>query len=186
MGKIEIVCGPMFSGKTEELIRRMTRFKYSKKDFILFKPTTDDRYSKDQVVSHNKNSMTAVLVKDSDEMVSICNKSPEVKNIGIDEIQFLDQGNPQKLKSNILKLKRMGYHIIASGLDMDSKGDPFPGMPDILAIADDVRKIKSVCFECGDDGSMSHRINESKDLIQVGAQDNYKSLCFSCWQKYNP
>lgn len=185
MGKIEIICGPMFSGKTEELLRRLKRLKYSKKPFILFKPKIEDRYSKNNVVSHDKNSMQAVLVSDSDQIVSFCNQNLHIKNIGIDEVQFLDQKDNLKLMNNILKLKKNGYNIIVSGLDMNSQGFPFLGIPYLLAIADDVQKLKSVCLDCGENGSMSHRINKSRELIQLGSENEYKSLCFNCWKKYN-
>jgi thymidine kinase len=185
-GKIEVITGPMFSGKTVDLIRKMDRFKYSKKEYILFKPKVDDRYSKDEVVSHNKNALSAYNVSTSDEILEICQRYPQITNIGLDEVQFLDEKNPEKFLPNIIKLRNAGYHIIAAGLDMDYLGNPFSFMPNLLAIADQVFKLKAVCFECGEDAGMSNRISKSKKIVQLGSEDKYSSLCFSCWIKVNP
>jgi thymidine kinase len=185
MGKIEAICGPMFSGKSEELIRRMNRFKYSKKDFLLIKPKIDDRYSADQVVSHNKTKLPAVVVETADDLAALCNRSPHIKNIGIEEVQFIKDGETQTVVQVISQLKREGCHVIVAGLDMDSNGQPFSFMPDLLAIADDVQKLKAVCFSCGEDASMSHRKSANKEIVHVGANDEYAALCFDCWAKLN-
>jgi thymidine kinase len=179
-GKIEVITGPMFSGKTVDLIRKMDRFKYSKKEYILFKPKVDDRYSKDE------NALSAYNVSTSDEILEICQRYPQITNIGLDEVQFLDEKNPEKFLPNIIKLRNAGYHIIAAGLDMDYLGNPFSFMPNLLAIADQVFKLKAVCFECGEDAGMSNRISKSKKIVQLGSEDKYSSLCFSCWIKVNP
>ena len=185
-GKLEVICGSMFSGKTEELLRRMNRFKYSKKDYILFKTQIDNRYSEDKVVSHNKNELSACVVDSVDELLEVCKKNPHIKNVGIDEVQFLIKTTSIPIEEAVYKLKKEGYHILVAGLDMDAMGRPFGCLPFLLAIADSVYKLKAVCFDCGEDASMSHRMNNSKDIVQIGAADKYKALCPTCWVTQNP
>jgi len=180
MGRIELICGPMFSGKTEELLRKVNRFKLSRKNVLLFKPKLDNRYSKSKVTSHNKNSCPAILVDTIDDIISYCEKYSETKVVAIDEIQFIKSNRPLYL--DLFSLKMKGYIIILSGLDMDYKGTPFPLIPEIMAIADNVLKLKAVCFICGEDASMSNRLSKKKDLIEIGAIDKYNALCFSCWK----
>lgn len=182
-GSIEIVCGPMFSGKTEELLRKLNRLHYAKTDFLLFKPKIDDRYDAQKVVSHSKNSMAAIIVENSLDILKHCDNHPDIKHIGIDEIQFLPSEDPFNAFKLCIELKKRGYRIMASGLDMDYKGMPFGIMGSLLAIADNVHKLKAVCFECGEDAGMSAKITESLDIIDVGSTDKYQSLCWEHWLK---
>lgn len=181
MGKIEIICGPMFSGKTEELLRRVNRFKYSKKDVLLFKPKIDNRYSKSKIISHNKNKESAHLIDTIDDIKKYCEKNKEIRVIAVDEVQFVKSNRPLYL--DFLNLKLKGYEIILSGLDMDFRGIPFPLIPEIMAIADEVKKLKAVCFDCGSDAGMSYKIEKTNEIIDVGASEKYKSLCFNCWTR---
>ena len=183
MGRIELICGPMFSGKTEELIRKINRFRYSKKQILLFKPKIDNRYSKSKITSHNKNKEPAHLVDTIDDIKRICEKFKDVKVIAVDEVQFIKSNRPLYL--DFLTLKSRGYEIILSGLDMDYRGIPFPLIPEIMAIADNVKKLKAVCFECGEDAGMSFRFSTEKEVIEIGAADKYSALCFSCWKRKN-
>jgi thymidine kinase len=183
MGKIEIITGPMFSGKTSSLIRMIIRFKLSKRGYVLFKPKMDDRYSNDEVVSHDQNSLSAVCIETSADILKFCEENQEIKNIGIDEIQFLNKDNPERMITDLIKLRNSGYHIIASGLDMDAMGSPFRFIPNLLAIADQVYKQKAVCFDCGEDAGFSHRTVKSTEQVQLGSQDKYKALCLDCWLK---
>lgn len=183
LGRIEIICGPMFSGKTEELIRRINRLRYSKKEFLLFKPKLDNRYFKTKVTSHNKNKESAILVDTIDDIKIACEQFKDIRIIAIDEVQFIKSNRPLYL--DFLNLKSKGYEIILSGLDMDYRGVPFQLMPEIMAIADDVKKLKAVCFECGNDAGMSHKKSKEADLVDVGSNEKYSALCFSCWKSKN-
>jgi len=180
-GSIQIICGPMFSGKTEELIRKLNRLHYAKTDFLLFKPRIDNRYDSDRVVSHGKLSLSAHVIENAYEILKICEKHPEIKHIGIDEIQFLPNTDPFNAFKLCFELKKRGYQIVASGLDMDYKGQPFPGMGELLCIADDIIKPKAVCFMCGEDAGMTSKLIDNEELIDVGTDDKYQSLCFKHW-----
>lgn len=185
MGKIEAICGPMFSGKSEELIRRMNRYNYAKKAFLLLKPKIDSRYSADEVVSHNKTKLPACVIETADDLAEICQRNPGIKLIGIEEVQFIKDTEANSVIQVISQLKREGKHILVAGLDMDSSGQPFSFMPALLAIADEVYKLKAVCFSCGEDASMSHRKVENKETVLVGTSAEYTALCFNCWAKLN-
>lgn len=187
-GKIEIFCGPMFSGKTEEILRKLNRLYHAKVEYIVFKMKKDARYSEDRVVSHDKKGISAINVENALDIISYCNSHPEVKHIAIDEIQFLpthDEKTGEALKFDAFKLckelKLRGYHIYASGLDMDFKGDPFGIMPKLLAIADDVHKLKAVCFKCGEDAGFSGKLSDSDAIEDIGEKDKYEALCFEHW-----
>jgi thymidine kinase len=184
-GKIEMIVGGMYSGKSTEIIKRMNRFQYSKKGYVLFKPKMDDRYSKDDVVTHDKSSLTAISIDSTKEILKYCEEHPDIKNLGIDEIQFLNDKNPEDALIDLTFLRKLGYHIIASGLDMDAMGQPFGFVPQLLAIADEVHKQKAVCFDCGADAGMTHRTSESKEIVQLGSKDRYKAVCVDCWVKLN-
>jgi len=186
IGRIEVITGPMFSGKTSELLTKMKRVEFSKRDYLLFKPHIDTRYSDNEVVSHNKNALKAHNVSNAKDILEICEKHQHIKNIGIDEIQFLNFQNPVSMVESLFHLKRKGYQIITACLDMDALGKPFPGIPELLAIADGIAKLKAVCFECGNDAGMSHRISTSTAQIEIGEKDKYEALCFSCWHLKNP
>lgn len=181
-GNLEIICGPMFSGKTEELLRKLNRLNYAKKSFLLFKTRIDNRYHNDKVISHSKNSMFAINVENSLDILRVCEQHPEIKYIGIDEIQFLPKDDLFNALKLCIELKKRGYKIFASGLDMDHQGNPFGIMGSLLAIADKVEKLKACCFICGEDAGMSAKLDsDSLDLIDVGGSEKYQSLCFNHW-----
>jgi len=180
-GSIEIICGPMFSGKTETLLRRLNRLNYARKDFLLFKPTIDSRYSKDNVVSHSKDSMFAINVENSLDILKACEQSPHVKYIGIDEIQFLPSDDVFNAVKLCIELKKRGYTIFASGLDMDYLGNPFGIIGSILSIADRVEKLKACCFICGDDAGFTAKTDASEEIIDVGGIEKYKAMCQTHW-----
>lgn len=181
-GWIEIVCGPMFSGKTEELLRKLNRLNYAKKDFLLFKPVIDDRFDAKKVVSHSKNSMFAINIENSLEILAICEKNPHIKYVGIDEIQFLPAGDVFNALKLCIELKKRGYTVFASGLDMDFQGNPFGIMGSILSVADCVEKLKACCFVCGEDAPMSAKIDvDSEEIIDVGGTEKYQAMCYLHW-----
>tara|TARA_Y100000589_G_scaffold189943_1_gene179875 strand:+ start:206 stop:748 length:543 start_codon:yes stop_codon:yes gene_type:complete len=175
-GKIDIICGSMFSGKTEELIRRLKRLDFAKKKYKLFKPIVDNRYDNNKVVSHNMNSVQATIISKSEDIYK------HIKNekiVAIDEAQFLDE----KLYEVCKKLIQDGIDIILAGLDMDYKGEPFGSMPKLLAISYDVKKMHAVCFNCGETANYTFRINNDKKQVLIGSQENYKALCKNCFFK---
>jgi len=180
-GKIEIICGPMYSGKTEELLRKLNRLNFAKKDFLLFKTKIDNRYDDEKVVSHGRNSMYAVNIENSLDILKVCESKPHIKHIGIDEIQFLPTEDVFNALKLLIELKKRGYHIFASGLDMDSQGKPFGLMGSILAIADSVEKLKACCFVCGEDAGMTSKIDNSEEIIDVGGTEKYQSMCYKHW-----
>ena len=160
----------MFSGKTEELIRRLRRTEYAKLNVIIFKPKIDDRYSKDEIVSHSEQSLPSVVIESSSEILG---KIKDADIVGIDEAQFFDNG----LKDVVLELARMGKRVIIAGLDMDYRGEPFGPMPTLLAIAEYVTKTKAICVVCGSPATMTQRITKSTETIDVGATDKYEARC---------
>lgn len=185
MERIEVICGPMFSGKTDELIRRIKRLKYSQTEFMLFKPKIDNRYSEIEVVTHDNVSLTSIAVENAEQILEICDQHPNIKVIAVDESQFFLRKEPEG--RNLLEvcqiLKMNGYRVILNGLDMDFMGKPFGLMPDLLAIADDVTKLRSVCLVCGGDATMTYRKEENTDQVQLGSNDKYQARCFTHWKK---
>lgn len=175
-GWIEVICGSMFSGKTEELIRRLRRAEFARQDLILFKPSIDKRYGDKNVVSHSGNEFHAVLVKDSSEI----NKA--IKNqkvVAIDEAQFFDD----KLVDVVSELASRGIRVILAGLDMDYKGVPFGPMPALLAAAEYVSKVHAICVSCGNLAQFSNRLVSETDQVLLGAVEEYRPLCRSCFNK---
>lgn len=171
-GNIEVVCGPMFSGKSEELIRRVRRAQIGRLKVQAFKPALDDRYSKEDIVSHSSQAVTAVPVKDSVELLSRVFDSTRV--VAIDEVQFFDE-NIVKI---VAKLARRGMRVICAGLDQDYRGEPFGPIPSLLAIADEVMKVHAVCTVCGAPASKTYRKNpKNKDQVLVGETDLYEARC---------
>ena len=168
-GWIEIICGSMFSGKTEELIRRLNRAKYAKQKIKVFKPIIDSRFNKDFVFSHDKNQIESESVSKSSD-IKIKAKGYDV--IGIDEAQFFDDS----LVDVCNELANLGKRVIVSGLDMDYKGKPFGPMPNLLAIAEYVTKVHAVCSKSGKMASYTHRIVDSDDLILLGDTKKYQAL----------
>ncbi len=173
-GWIEVVCGSMFSGKTEELIRRLNRAKIAKQKIEIFKPAIDKRYADMQVVSHNANSMDSTPVEAASEILLLANNA-EV--IGIDEAQFFDEALPEVCT----QLAEQGKRVIVAGLDMDFLGRPFGPMPNLLAIAEYVTKVHAICMHCGQLAYVSHRTSEEKQTVVVGEKDRYEPLCRACF-----
>tara|TARA_Y100001970_G_scaffold254352_1_gene330028 strand:+ start:1389 stop:2036 length:648 start_codon:yes stop_codon:yes gene_type:complete len=171
-GSIEVVCGPMFSGKTEELIRRVRRSQIARQKVQIFKPSIDDRFHQSDVVSHSAQSIEAVPVKNSLEILNKVYDSTRV--VAIDEIQFFDE----MIIKVVSKLARRGCRVICAGLDQDSNGRPFGSIPDLLAISDSVDKVQAVCTVCGAPATKSVRVDTSKKgQVVVGHSDIYEARC---------
>jgi thymidine kinase len=171
-GNIEVICGPMFSGKSEELIRRVRRAQIGRLKVQAFKPGIDDRYSKEDIVSHSSQAVRAVPVKDSMELLSRVFDSTRV--VAIDEVQFFD-ANIVKI---VAKLARRGVRVICAGLDQDYRGEPFGPIPSLLAIADDVTKVHAVCTVCGAPATKTYRKDpKNSDQVLVGETDLYEARC---------
>ena len=175
-GRIEVVCGSMFSGKTEELIRRMKRAVFAHQKVEIFKPAIDTRYSDEDVVSHDSNSIRSTPV---DSSASILLLSSDIDVVGIDEAQFLDDG----LVDVCNQLANRGVRVIIAGLDMDVKGVPCGPIPALCAIADDVTKVHAICVKCGNLAYLSHRIVSGDKRVMLGEQTEYEPLCRECYQK---
>ena len=175
-GRIEVICGSMFSGKTEELIRRLKRASFAKQRVEIFKPAIDTRYSNDEVISHDRNSIQSTPI---DSSASILLFSSEIDVVGIDEAQFFDEG----LVNVCNELANRGIRVIIAGLDMDFKGIPFGPMPALCAIADEVTKVHANCVRCGDLAYISHRIIASDKRVLLGEKEEYEPLCRCCYQK---
>ena len=176
VGTIEVIAGSMFSGKTEELIRRLKRAKIAKQSVEIFKPTVDVRYSEDKVVSHDENSIRSTPVENSANILLLCGN---VDVVGIDEAQFFDKG----LIEVVIKLANMGVRVIIAGLDMDFKGVPFGPIPGLMAVADYVTKVHAICVRCGSIAQFSHRISKQEQVVLLGEKDTYEPLCRSCYNK---
>lgn len=175
-GSIEVVCGSMFSGKTEELIRRMKRAQFAHLNVEIFKPAIDVRYSEEDVVSHDHNSIPSTPVDSSQNILLLAN---DVDVVGIDEAQFFDMG----IVDVCNELARRGIRVICAGLDMDFKGVPFGPMPALMAIADDVYKTHAICVHCGDLAYVSHRTVSSDKRVLLGETESYEPLCRVCYEK---
>jgi len=173
-GSIEVICGSMFSGKTEELLRRLKRAQIAKLKVEIFKPKTDTRYHETDVVSHNANSIKAISVENSS---SILLYTGNAQVVGIDEAQFFDENLPDVC----VKLANKGIRVLVAGLDMDFEGKPFGTMPALMAIAEDVTKVHAVCMRCGGSALYSYRLVESKNQFLLGENENYEPLCRNCY-----
>lgn len=179
VGSVEVIAGSMFSGKTEELIRRLKRAKIARQKVEIFKPAIDVRYSVTEVVSHDENSIQSTPVSHSSNILLL---SGNVDVIGIDEAQFFDKG----LTEVVVKLANIGIRVIVAGLDMDFKGEPFGPIPDIMAIADYVDKVHAICVKCGNIAQFSHRLSEKDQVVLLGEKDVYEPLCRGCYREMNP
>lgn len=175
-GRIEVVCGSMFSGKTEELIRRMKRAKFAKQKVEIFKPSIDTRYSDNDVVSHDQNAIPSTPI---DSSAAILLLASDIDVVGIDEAQFLDMG----LVDVCNELANRGVRVIIAGLDMDFKGVPFGPMPALCAIADDVTKVHAICVKCGNLAYVSHRLVHNERRVLLGETSEYEPLCRNCYQQ---
>ena len=175
-GRIEVVCGSMFSGKTEELIRRLRRAKFARQKVEIFKPAIDVRYSEEDVVSHDQNHIPSTPI---DSSASILLLSSDIDVVGIDEAQFLDMGLPDVCN----ELANRGVRVIIAGLDMDFRGIPFGPMPALCAIANDVTKVHAICVKCGSLAYVSHRTVADDRRVLLGETHEYEPLCRECYQQ---
>lgn len=178
VGTIEVVAGSMFSGKTEELIRRLKRAKIAKQQVEIYKPIVDVRYSIDEVVSHDENSIRSTPIENSANILLL---TGDVDVIGIDEAQFFDKG----LVEVVVKLANMGIRVIIAGLDMDFKGVPFGPIPELMAVADHITKVHAICVRCGSIAQFSYRMSAKEQVVLLGEKDIYEPLCRSCYNKAN-
>ena len=175
-GRIEVVCGSMFSGKTEELIRRMKRAKFAKQKVEIFKPSLDTRYSDEDVVSHDKTTIRSTPIDSSGAILLLAS---DIDVVGIDEAQFFDDG----LVEVCNQLANNGVRVIVAGLDMDYKGIPFGPIPALCAIADEVTKVHAICVKCGALAYVSHRLIHNDKRVLLGEKDEYEPLCRECYQR---
>jgi thymidine kinase len=173
-GWIEVICGSMFSGKTEELIRRLKRVEFANQSLLLVKPVVDDRFHKKNVVSHVGSSFEAQSVNSSEDILKLWQNE---RVVAIDEAQFFDQQLPKVV--NTLAMK--GVRVIIAGLDMDFKGESFGPMPELLCIAEYVTKVHAICVSCGNLAQFSHRLNKEEGQVLVGAAQEYRPLCRHCF-----
>jgi thymidine kinase len=172
-GWVEVITGCMFSGKTEELIRRLKRAKIAKQDIIVFKPEIDNRYSETEIVSHNETSLPSIVVSSAKE---IYEKSKDAQVVGVDEAQFFSND----LVDVVNKLANEGKRVIVAGLDMDYKGVPFEPMPQLMAIAEYVTKTLAICVVCGNPADRTQRNVKSNEKVLVGASGMYEARCRKC------
>jgi thymidine kinase len=175
-GWVEVICGSMFSGKTEELIRRLRRAEFARMRVETFKPAVDTRYDERKVVSHDASALNSTPIRSSAELLAI---PADVQVVGIDEAQFFDEGLPEACAA----LAARGVRVIVAGLDMDFQGRPFGPMPQLMAGAEFVTKVHAICVRCGELASFSHRTHHSTDLIHLGETDSYMPLCRPCFDK---
>ena len=173
-GCVEVICGSMFSGKTEELIRRLKRAQFANQKIAIFKPTIDNRYSDVDVVSHDLHSITSTPV---DSPVKMLGVPDDVQVVGIDEAQFFDDSIVEVVQT----LANRGVRVIIAGLDTDFLGKPFGPMPALMAIAEDVQKVHAICVRCGNLANHSHRLSASTNLVELGEKDVYEPLCRQCY-----
>ncbi|MCQ2185286.1 MAG: thymidine kinase [Bacteroidales bacterium] len=176
-GSIEVICGSMFSGKTEELIRRLRRAKFANMNVKIFKPCIDVRYSEDLVVSHDAHSIESTPIKDAADMLCCLNDGTQV--VGVDEAQFFGDN----LVDVANTLADHGIRVVCAGLDMDFLGKPFNPMPALMAVAEDVQKVHAICVRCGSPAGYSHRLSKSEDLVVLGEKDVYEPLCRQCYKE---
>ena len=175
-GSVEVICGSMFSGKTEELIRRLRRAQFAGQKIAIFKPKIDVRYSEDNIVSHDLKSIPSIPVNSPTEIFLM---DSDVRVVGIDEAQFFDDS----LIKVVQTLANRGVRVIVAGLDMDYLGQPFGPMPAIMAIAEEVQKVHAICVKCGNLANHSHRLVKDRNLVVLGEKDVYEPLCRDCFNK---
>ena len=175
-GSIEVICGSMFSGKTEELIRRLKRAKFANLKVEIFKPAIDTRYSQEEVISHDSNAILSTPVDSSESILLLAG---DVNVVGIDEVQFFDEN----IVEVCTRLANNGIRVICAGLDMDYTGKPFGPMPALMAVAEDVTKVHAICVRCGSLANHSHRLAKSDKLVVLGEKDIYEPLCRHCYNE---
>ncbi len=174
-GWLEVICGPMFSGKTEELIRRITRAQYARQNVQLFKPSVDDRYDDTAVVSHSDQSLPGEPVEGLGELRQCLNSEVEV--IGIDEVQFFDDGIVEFCE----EMADQGRRVVVAGLDQDYRGEPFGPMPRLLAVAEYITKLMAICVRCGNPAHRSYRLADDPQQVLVGTDEQYEARCRRCF-----
>ena len=177
-GWIEVICGSMFSGKTEELIRRLKRARIANQEVVVFKPALDTRYGQNKVVSHDENALVARPVADSEAILDV---DDGVNVVGVDEAQFFDEHLPDRCQELALSGKR----VIVAGLDMDYRGQPFGPMPNLLAVAEYITKVHAICQHCGNLATHSYRLTNEDDQVILGEKDSYEPRCRTCYQMGN-
>lgn len=177
-GWIEVICGSMFSGKTEELIRRLKRARIANQKIQIFKPNTDTRYHTEDVVSHDENSMKSIPVSGS---IDILQNLSEVNVVGIDEAQFFDDKLPEVCQ----KMAIRGIRVIVAGLDMDYKGQPFGPIPHLLSVAEYITKVHAICPHCGNLATHSYRMSDDEGQVVLGEKDKYEPRCRICYEMGN-
>tara|TARA_X000000368_G_C23026432_1_gene710437 strand:+ start:387 stop:968 length:582 start_codon:yes stop_codon:yes gene_type:complete len=175
-GSIEVICGSMFSGKTEELLRRLKRARFAKLNVEIYKPTIDTRYDNQKVVSHDENHVQSTIVQSASEILKLIN-NPDV--VAIDEAQFFTDDLTRVCNN----LASQGIRVIVAGLDMDFLGKPFGEMPKLLAVAEHVTKVHAICLDCGSIANHSFRTSEEDRLVELGETNNYKPLCRCCFNE---
>lgn len=182
IGRIEVICGPMFAGKTEELIRRVKRMEYAKKKYLVFKPTIDNRYSTCEVVSHNKKRTNAINIDINNPNMVSKYITEDISALVFDEVQFFNESLLKIVKDYASK----GLRIICAGLDKDFLGNPFGIMPNLLALADEVTKLTAICMVCGEEATETQRIidghpaYDDDDVVLIGATESYEARCRKC------
>lgn len=175
MGWIEVIVGSMFSGKSEELIRRLRRAQIARQEVAIFKPYIDTRFSNDHIVSHSEQKIPSVSVRNAFEILE---RSGDARVVGIDEGQFFGH----ELVEVCEKLASQGKRVIVAGLDQDYRGKPFDPMPQMLAIAESITKTLAICVKCGNPANRTQRITKDKDRVLVGATDIYEARCRNCFE----
>ena len=180
VGWIEVICGPMFSGKTEELIRRIKRAQYAGQDLQVFKPRIDDRYDDEAIVSHDESEVSSCAVESVAEIRDALDPSVEV--VGIDEIQFFDN----RIVDFCSELADEGCRVVAAGLDQDYRGEPFEPLPRLLAVAEYVTKLLAICVKCGNPANHSYRLAADPQQVLVGSKEEYEARCRRCFQDGYP
>jgi thymidine kinase len=174
-GWIEVICGSMFSGKTEELIRRVRRAQIAKMNTIIFKPKVDDRFSPEHIVSHNQMKLDSQIVETADEILT---KSQNAEVVAIDEAQFFDDDIVEICKILAKQKKR----VVVAGLDTDYKGEPFGPMPHLMCEADYVDKLRAICVVCGNPATYTQRTNKNRQRVVIGETDIYEARCRNCYE----
>lgn len=178
-GWIEVICGCMFSGKTEELIRRLRRAQIAELPVQVFKPGIDNRYADDRIVSHDTSALVAIPIAASADMLRLTN--PDTRVVGIDEAQFFDADLPVACEQLALR----GVRVVIAGLDMDYLGIPFGPMPQLLAVAEYVTKVHAICVHCGALATHSYRLAEGDEVVLLGEKEHYEPRCRTCYAMGN-
>lgn len=178
-GWLEVICGSMFSGKTEELIRRLKRAEIAQLKVVIFKPKIDNRYDEMSVVSHDDNKIDSIPIEDPKDIIKM---SEGIDVVGVDEVQFFSEDIIDVCNT----LAKKGVRVVVAGLDMDFAGVPFHPMPELMATAEYVTKVHAICMGCGDVAQYSNRISEGNQKILLGEKNDYQALCRTCFTRANP